>query len=525
MPLTQDQPSPHVSRPFDPIDLAPPSTRDDRLFRKRLNKTNLHAFLTAPAAPPHPTRAAHRERQWTRQSCLRLSRADDNDFVLEEIRPNPASETVPRLPPKEKPEELELSSAFFRTLATLWERDLLSRLGALYPTCGTEFVFTIYPDRTLDTFHAPIVTFSGPPHLLEETKGFYLTHDSAGRPIFVPGPLDSALGRLALVLLADIFFDWHHHLHENTDTACAVVTWRLLDRPNRWERTTQLLTGNYPVQAAPSAQPTPTPRKPSDTSPSGTPSAPNPSASSDPPTPQPGSCKPFSFDPELPVLTRTDLDWLHGLNNQTRLLFSKQVLDLMEENLDTPDLREFQWKSEVYPEIIIVDETAIAFRHHAVPPKDRPPWNPESSLTADADTATNTALTHLILALERDHLARFQTIARKDAITTIRALYAPDHRTTTIHLPRHISPQPRLPIIAQPGLAYAQGEDGEYYLNFLSLDTALARTAGDLATGSFPDWRPLDETDPDPRRALLTWTGEGLDWTRTIELVDPDYIL
>ena len=55
---------------------------------------------------------------------------------------------------------------------------------------------------------------------------------------------------------------------------------------------------------------------------------------------------------------------------------------------------------------------AAAFRHHAVPPQDRPPWDRESSLTADADNATNTVLTHLILALERDHLARFQAIAQ-----------------------------------------------------------------------------------------------------------------
>lgn len=512
-------------RPFD-ADLAPKLTKEDRLVRKHLNRAAIDNFLTAPERPDHPTRAAHLQCQWTRESHMRLAQTHGT-LSLEEIRPDPAK--PPKTPATHSPDidELLTSGPFLNALLALWERDLLTRLQQLDPHENGSITVVIYPDCLTSQYHTWIRFLPVPRSLAETTKAFFLTCDTHGRPMFVPGTLDDALHRLSRSVIELALPHWQPFENPRIHHDPAIVRWEPLDKPGQWERTCHIEPLQPPLQALSPFRPAPAPSPLPEPNPRTADVAPNPAATPAAPDTERHTSRPFSADPQLAPLSETETDWLAALNDQTLVHHSPIMIGQTTSHTHPEDYRRHIWRTDAYPDLIRDPDGAIAVAERRLPPDRRPKPNPHPTLTATMENASDNALTHLILALERDHLHRFENIARVKSETRIRHLYAVEHQFRMIHRPRRIDPPHHHPIGAQPGITCRPAGDIGLSLQWIRLDDAMADTAGQLFHHLFPHWDPLDDDRPDPRRALLTWTwtGKPLDWTRTVELVPPDYLL
>lgn len=523
--IPDDYAAPNSYRPFD-ADLAPPLTKEDRLVRKHLNRAAVDNILSAPERPHHPTLAAHLECQWTRESYMRLAQSHGT-LSLEEIRPDPAQ--PPRTPTRHSPDPYDLivSGPFFNALLALWERDLLARLRPLDLRENGSITVMIYPDPLSCEYHTWLRFLPVERSLAETTKAFFLTYDTHGRPMFAPGTLHDSIHRLSLSLLEVAMPHWQPFDNPRIHYDPAMIEWKPLDEPGQWERTCRIQPADGPIQARSTFRPAPSPSPLPPATPPAPAAALDPTATPAAPDAERHTSRPFTADPRLAPLTETDTHWLTTLNDQTLLLHSRDMVDRVTAHTHPDDPHERIWRIDAYPHLIRDPDGVIAIAERRLPPDLRPEPKPDPALTATMENATDAALTHLLLALERDHLHRYENIALVKTETRIRYLYTVEHQFRMIHRPGRIDPPHHLPIAAQPGITYARTGDSDLSLRWIRLDDAMRDTTGTLIHYLFPHWHPLDDDRPDPRRALLTWTwtGRPLDWTRTVELVSPDYIL
>ena len=236
--------------------------------------------------------------------------------------------------------------------------------------------------------------------------------------------------------------------------------------------------------------------------------------------------RPFDAAFNRTSFSREDHLHLAALNRQTQARYHAYAQQPIQSH--TSEMHDYltHWRSTAFSSARILHNGTIGIQNHDI--DSLPPTGPTFPERPQFGLQQKNFKLRLALyqAIERDALQRIEQLDPCPGTQLLRLFW-------TIPQDRMLSfdsledpPLPE-PLDTLAGHCLRADDQELFYLDWGSLDDALAALSMNLTVAQIPHWDPTEDRPVDPRRALVSWVwnGDHTQWARTVRLVSPDYKL